>query len=92
MIAPGDFSVKKVSLNLFPKFIGKQLWKLWASNFIKKRLQNGFYSAHFEKLLEMLLNEVSKHYFLVKVIGIKIEQLKLKCAKIYIYENQKNSC
>ena len=25
MIAPGDFSVKKVSLNLFPKFIGKQL-------------------------------------------------------------------
>ena len=40
----------------------------------------------------MLLNEVSKHYFLVKVIGIKIEQLKLKCAKIYIYENQKNSC
>ena len=34
------------------------------------------------------LNEVIKQYFLLKIIEIKIKQLKLKNAKVYFYENQ----
>ena len=34
------------------------------------------------------LNEVIQQYFLLKIIEIKIKQLKLKNAKVYFHENQ----
>ena len=53
---------------------------------IFQQISESFYEQ--ARLRTTAWNEVSKQYFLLKIIEIKIKQLKLKRAKIYIQENQ----
>ena len=72
--------------------------KLWAFNFIKKRLRHQYFVVNFGKLLlwTPFWKHSSKRLLWMKLVSnaflehieIKITQLKLKRGKIYIHENQ----